>query len=429
MYPDWPESEADLVPLPQVDGPKLPPFNFQGPQAIKFIEHMGEGLHSHVFKVEILGQLYALKLVKKHLDSPISVPNDCDWEGLPEPDTKEFEELGEGKEYRELYSALYNYAEPFTCECRAYGRIQESGHETLALKCYGYVLLDEEHERRMIAQFQHDSSGVCLDFNGSIDASIPDDVRLRFVGKSGRPPPIRGIVKELGVPDEENLRPAVARSILRDIIRMQKLGIIGIDVMDVQIVSGKLCDFSTAITTPHFLTTPEINPHLTAEMVSMMEFATFDKALSDYKRFDDMIREWNRFGGKAHPISITAFPGGRGCGLQYNLRNKAARERIFTYVDPRLYDWRTCGANLKTNGSDVIGRRRSARLSNGRARQGSPRRGATSRRRKPLTCTPSLWHYDCRFRPGVAGMVRSGDFPGIFLQWYLKDGFLFPYQR
>ncbi|KAK8927818.1 hypothetical protein VCV18_004304 [Metarhizium anisopliae] len=427
MYPDWPESEADLVPLPQAStsvaphGPKLPPFDFQGPQAIKFIEHMGEGLHSHVFKVEILGQLYALKLFR--------FPNDCDWEGLPECGTKEFEELGEGQEYRELYSALYNYAEPFTCECRAYGRIQESGHETLALKCYGYVLLDEEHERRMMAQFQHPSSGVCLDFNGSIDASIPDDVRWRFVGKSGRPPPIRGIVKELGVPDEENLRPAVARSILRDIIRMQKLGIIGIDVMDVQIVSGKLCDFSTAITTPHFLTTPELNPHLTAEMVSLMEFTTFDKALSDYKRFDDMIREWNRFGGKARPISITAFPGGRGCGLKYNLRNKAARERIFTYVDPRSYDWRACGANLKTNGSDVMGRRRSARLSNGRAREGSPRRGATSRRRKPLTCTPSLWHYDCRFRPGVAGMVRAGDFPGMFLQWYLKDGFLFPYGR
>ncbi|KJK93717.1 hypothetical protein H633G_02397 [Metarhizium anisopliae BRIP 53284] len=350
MYPDWPESEADLVPLPQastsVDGPKLPPFDFQGPQAIKFIEHMGEGLHSHVFKVEILGQLYALKLFR--------FPNDCDWEGLPECGTKEFEELGEGQEYRELYSALYNYAEPFTCECRAYGRIQESGHETLALKCYGYVLLDEQHERRMMAQFQHPSSGVCLDFNGSIDASIPDDVRWRFVGKSGRAPPIRGIVKELGVPDEENLRPAVARSILRDIIRMQKLGIIGIDVMDVQIVSGKLCDFSTAITTPHFLTTPEINPHLTAEMVSLMEFATFDKALSDYKRFDDMIREWNRFGGKARPISITAFPGGRGCGLKYNLRNKAARERIFTYVDPRSTVIKWSGARgLSTTGGHL----------------------------------------------------------------------------
>lgn len=325
-----------------------------------------------------------------------------------------------------MYSALYNYAEPFTCECRAFGRIQESGHETVALKCYGYVLLDEEHERTVMAQFHNRSHGY-LDFIGSGNGAGSDELRTQFTGKSGRPPPIRGIVKELGVPDED-LRPAVARSILRDIIKLQKLGIIGVDVRDVQIVSGKLCDFSTAVTTPHILTTPEINPHLTAEMVSMMEFATFNKALNDYESFDDMIREWNLFEGKARPISITAFPGGPGCGLPYNLRNKAARERIFTYVDPRSYDWRTCGANLKTNGSDVIGRRRSARLSNGRARQGSPRRGAISRRRKPLTCTPSLWHYDCRFRPVVAGMVRTGNFPGILLQWYLKDGFLFPYE-
>ncbi|KID93299.1 hypothetical protein MAJ_10732, partial [Metarhizium majus ARSEF 297] len=321
MYPDWPESEADLVPLPLVDGPKLPPFNFQGPQAIKFIEHIGEGLHAHVFKVEILGQLYALKLFR--------FVNDFDWDGPPVPETDDYDE----NEYLELYSALYNYAEPFTCECRAFGRIQESGHETVALKCYGYVLLDEEHERTVMAQFHNRSHGY-LDFIGSGNDSGSDELRTQFTGKSGRPPPIRGIVKELGVPDED-LRPAVARSILRDIIKLQKLGIIGVDVRDVQIVSGKLCDFSTAVTTPHILTTPEINPHLTAEMVSMMEFATFNKALNDYESFDDMIREWNLFEGKARPISITAFPGGPGCGLPYNLRNKAARERIFTYVDPR----------------------------------------------------------------------------------------------
>ena len=63
MYPDWPESDADLVPLPNCDGPKLKPFNFQGPQKIEFLEYLGEGLHAHVFKVKILAQIYALKLV------------------------------------------------------------------------------------------------------------------------------------------------------------------------------------------------------------------------------------------------------------------------------------------------------------------------------------------------------------------------------
>ena len=69
MYPDWPRSSADLVPLPLCDGPKLNPFNFQGgAQAIEFLEYLGEGLHAHVFKVQILGQIYALKLVGTTVD-------------------------------------------------------------------------------------------------------------------------------------------------------------------------------------------------------------------------------------------------------------------------------------------------------------------------------------------------------------------------
>ncbi len=63
MYPDWPKSAADLVPLPQCDGPKLKPFDFHGPQKIEFPEHVGEGAHAKVFKVRILERVYALKVV------------------------------------------------------------------------------------------------------------------------------------------------------------------------------------------------------------------------------------------------------------------------------------------------------------------------------------------------------------------------------
>lgn len=63
MYPNWPESTADLGPLPECPGPKLGPFDFQGPQNIEFLEKAGEGLHAIVFKVRISGQIYALKVV------------------------------------------------------------------------------------------------------------------------------------------------------------------------------------------------------------------------------------------------------------------------------------------------------------------------------------------------------------------------------
>ena len=65
MYPDWPESPADLLPLPQCPGPKLEPFDFGGPQNIEFLSSLGDGLHSYVFKVKINDELYALKLVSQ----------------------------------------------------------------------------------------------------------------------------------------------------------------------------------------------------------------------------------------------------------------------------------------------------------------------------------------------------------------------------
>lgn len=62
MYPDWPRSDADLVPLPKCEGPKLKAFDFRGRQRIGFLELLGEGSHGVVFKVRIRGKLYALKL-------------------------------------------------------------------------------------------------------------------------------------------------------------------------------------------------------------------------------------------------------------------------------------------------------------------------------------------------------------------------------
>lgn len=69
MYPDWPESDDDLIPLPECPGPKLKPFDFQGPQKIEFLGIAGEGTHAIVIKVKILGQIYALKVVS--LLSPV----------------------------------------------------------------------------------------------------------------------------------------------------------------------------------------------------------------------------------------------------------------------------------------------------------------------------------------------------------------------
>lgn len=122
-------------------------------------------------------------------------------------------------------STFYNYSEPFSAECRAFGRLQESGHEELATECFGYLLLDEEHERALMSRF----SDLGLGFSGTWDEPGTEE-RSRYPGKSGKHPPIRGIVKEFGQGNAV-LTAVDARKALRDIMQLQQLGIVRIDAL------------------------------------------------------------------------------------------------------------------------------------------------------------------------------------------------------
>ncbi|KAI0008205.1 kinetochore Sim4 complex subunit FTA2-domain-containing protein [Xylariaceae sp. FL0662B] len=361
MYPDRPKSAADLVPLPLCDGPKLGPFMFQGPQRIEFLEYLGQGSHSHVFKVRIQEKVYALKLFRfvydYHWKSSYMTPQ---------------------SENLQTLSTLANYAEPFNCECRAYGRLQEAGYEDLSVRCFGYLLLDEEHERIMMNQFSH-LKHVDLDFTGDMDDPGCEELRSRFPGKDGRPPPIRGIVKELGQSGQDLTTP-LARKILRDVIKLQQLGIIDMDVAHRQIINGKLSDFSTAVTVPHFVTSPELNPNLNSKQISAMEFETFQLSSHDYCSFDFMVREWNKENnGK---IKVYAFPGVRGCQAKYNLRSKSPGS-FYTFVDPRKL------------GEGVSKKREWAR-----------------------------WYYDCD--GWRAAELRIGYGITQIHAWEVRDGYIFP---
>jgi len=314
-------------------------------------------------------------------------------------------------------SAIYEYSEPFSCECRAFGRLQEDGYEELAVRCYGYVLLDEEHERVVMDQFSH----LEINFNGNIQYSGYEDLRSRFVGKGvDRAPPIRGIVKEFG-PTEEDLQTRGARRILKDIIRLQQLGIIHIDVGHRQLVGGKLCDFSTAITVPHFITTPELNPCLEPEWIPALEFETFQFSINDYWEFDEMVREWNyeqeERKTKKKKISVYAFPGGRGCRIKYDLRSTPLRERVYSFVDPRLYDWRTSSASPRKVATGARGRRKSGRGTTG-GRHGKLRR---------LAPRPPRWYLDCD--KDVATRLKNSTSFSTSLDWEFRDGLIFPRKR
>lgn len=306
--------------------------------------------------------------------------------------------------------AFYNYSEPFSAECRAFGRLQEAGHPELAVGCFGYLFLDEEHERAIQARYN-------LEFSGSGEAPDPEQ-RPRFLGRDGRQPPIRGIVKELGQSDGR-LRAHGARRTLRDVIKLQQLGIIHIDVAHRQLINGKLADFSTAVTTPHYMTNPELNPYLTPNMIAAMEFEMFQFSIGDYWTFDDMIEEWNEEcedrGEPAEKLLISAFPNGQGLQGAYNLRSTPRRDRVYSFVDPRAYDWRAGAASHRKE--TTMGKKRSR----------TGRGGVAKTRRVGLKSRPPKWYYDCDSR--VAAYIKRSTSFSTSLSWKYKGGLIFPTKK
>ncbi|KAI1744600.1 kinetochore Sim4 complex subunit FTA2-domain-containing protein [Xylaria scruposa] len=293
MYPDWPKSTADLVPLPYCNGPKLKPFPFQGPQRIKFLGYLGEGSHAHVFKTETIS------------GSVVKISGKAE-------------------------TTFYNYTEAFNSECRTFGSLQEAGYEELAIECFSYLLLYDESIRDM--------------------CSI-------FPGKNGRAPPIRGIVKEFG-------------STLKD-MREKDLSIIGLDIADRQLINGKLSDLSIAITTPHSVTTPDLNPDLTWELTRAMESELFRIAKEDYHDIDAML-----------------------CSFSDANYSPSNRNKILRDLPPRQ---RVCRKATESG-------------------HGKPRAGI-SKTRIQLKAKPSWWYCGCNNE--MSAQLKNPGY-GYSLMWELK---------
>ncbi|KAF9766580.1 hypothetical protein IL306_000988 [Fusarium sp. DS 682] len=384
MYPDRPQSNADLVPLPQCDGPKLKAFDFQGPQKIEFLEHVGDGIHSYVFKVKIRDHTYALKLFRFTSDESWVSPADKASENN-----------------HEALSTFYPYSEPFNCECRAFGRLQEAGHEELATKCFGYVLLDDENEKAMMDKF----ADLVLNFN--YDGIDPGhrDMRSRFLCSDGNLPPIRGIVKEFGDADGD-LDNRSAKRLLQDIKHIQQLGIVDLDVGYRQIISGKLSDFSTALTIPHFISNPEWNPHLTPDWIPHLEFELFTLSYKDYRDFDIMVYDWNVDSDKK--VTVRALPEGYPPERR-QLRNTPGRGRLYTYVDPRHYKKYL----PDTNRTGAAARDRKGRIA--------------KRNKRSLAVKPPLWFIDSE--TAAARRLKQLDQLESTVHWQYQNGNMAPLER
>jgi hypothetical protein len=316
---------------------------------------------------------------------------------------------------------MYNYADPFSCECRSFGRLQEVGREDLAIGCFGYLLLDEEHEQIIKDKFSKD---VWLEFDGNGDNAGAYEVRSRYLGKSGKPPPIRGILKQIGSEVKE-LKNKDLRRILRNITCLQQLGIIHIDIAERQLISGKICDFSRAITVPHFITNPELSPWLTPSAAAWLQYETFFISINDYWEFDNMVLFWN----EEHPnqkakLSAFAFHIRRSSPIKYNLRSTPLRDGIFTFVNPMKYDWR---ASATLHVPDQIAASSTSRTRQHRtsSRARTSFRGMKTKMR--LDSSPQKWYLSCKNATALR-LKRHRQY-SYHLEWYFVHGKLVPRRR
>ncbi|KAI1422755.1 kinetochore Sim4 complex subunit FTA2-domain-containing protein [Xylaria sp. FL1777] len=249
-------------PLPPGGGPNI--REFKNPHApIEWIKRLDDPDREYndafVYQVRIASQEYALKVFK--FSTPKSSP--FYW------GTRLQNELP-------LKKAIF-YTDPFYAECRAYGRIEDGKvnrhsrsprvRHQIAVKCYGYLLLDERDKRWLLDQ-GHDLETDLLD----------NDVREALEGDTR----VRAIVKHL------DMRPSLlhAGNIRRAWKSVQLLNeslkIYNMDIKADNFIGFRLVDFGSSWTEPH-------------ELLQYLDKISKDTARSkrgrDTQNFDDMIEE------------------------------------------------------------------------------------------------------------------------------------------
>lgn len=162
--------------------------------------------------------------------------------------------------------------DPFNCECRAYGRLQEEGREDLAIPCYGYVILTAEEEDQVNSKWH-------LDWNR----------RPQNRGQG-----LRGLLKEY-VPSQQQFDVAQLPQMRKDLLELHQMGIVVFDLREDNYLNGKLIDFSQAHVAPHEQLDMVNNPVLTRQA-----------CWKDYIAFDGILEHFGL--GRRHPCAFFPAP-------------------------------------------------------------------------------------------------------------------------
>ncbi|CEJ82687.1 hypothetical protein VHEMI02735 [[Torrubiella] hemipterigena] len=289
-------------PLPWYHGPKLAPFQFRDTANahIEIYERLGSGLHSTVYRAQIEGKMYALKIF-------------CFWRIRELVDPTLLTERPAN-----VQDLIYE-SHPFYAECRAYGRLKETGNEGLALPCHGYVVIPKAQEEE-------------LDPYGTV-------FHRRETNKHD---PLYAIVKDLLPIDSPPFSFRDIPAMRRNVLKINNLGIVIYDLRAGNYMNGVLIDLSQANTVPHrdLRIDGKVNS-FTYELCTK-DFWSFDRLMDDWNEEHPNQLVWKRF------LGISSY--------RYNLRQTTRPDDWWTMRDKFLhaarYDWQKPRRLRQTNSHD-----------------------------------------------------------------------------
>ncbi|KFA55694.1 hypothetical protein S40293_05243 [Stachybotrys chartarum IBT 40293] len=221
------EKSASNEKLPPCPGPKLHIFRHHD-EPIEWLERLDQyrdeeqHMQGYVFRVRIKSKEYALKVFKDFDPETLRYYWEACFDDEVDPEI------------------ITHYLDPFYCECRAYGRIQEALDDGTikanpAVPCYGYMYLGSRDERIL------EDSGVALRYEDSDSESQES---------TGEQAPIRAIVKKLARPIS-GVTVRRQGKILVDIGTLNMLKIYNRDVRAENFRDGLLVDFGFSFTEPN----------------------------------------------------------------------------------------------------------------------------------------------------------------------------------
>ncbi|GAW14442.1 hypothetical protein ANO14919_038450 [Xylariales sp. No.14919] len=250
-------SHANSPPLPPGGGPQLNSFNKDSGDTIKWIKRLDadrEDNDGFVFQVMIGSEEYALKVFKfSHPRLHRFYRDLCLKRTLP------------------LKEGLW-YTDPFYAECRAYGRIQEGFEsrlvtEQIAVKCYGYLLLNRTESRWL------EEEGIDL------NQWVLDRELREALGGDTR---VRAIVKQLEKGPTKIHAGNIRRAWRSVCLLNDSLKLYNMDIKADNFIGHKLVDFGSSWTEPH-----KLLDYLEEDRENMAKAFR----LKDRVNFEDMIEE------------------------------------------------------------------------------------------------------------------------------------------